>query len=99
MNTFKVISPVIRLRRHGGIFKGRNNVDYPIRSAEQYAALVPLEATADVMIGCTPEERAAYEAQLSPKGKESKKAPEAPKAPEAQKTPWLSTESGKRPLL
>jgi hypothetical protein len=92
MNTFKVISPVIRLRRHGGVFKGRNNVDYPIRNAEQFEVLKSLELTADVVISCTPEERAAYEAQLSkpveaPQAKVEapkvqKPVQEAPKAPE-----------------
>lgn len=75
--TFKVISQVIRLRRHGGVYKGRNNVDYPIRNAEQYEQLVKLEDTADVMINCTSEERSEYEAQLA-KAEKPKEVPTAP---------------------
>lgn len=60
--TFKVISQVIRLRRHGGVYTGRNNVEYPIRDAAQFALLKKLEATGDVQIMCTPEERKEYDA-------------------------------------
>lgn len=83
--TFKVLSPVIRLRRHGGVFVGRNNVEYPIHSKEQYEVLKSLEPV-EVQMQLTPSERDEYEAAkptaVAPK--EPAKAPEvAPKAPEA----------------
>jgi len=71
--SFKVISQVIRMRRHGGRYVGRNNVEYPIRDAAQYEKLVELEATGDVQLLCTPEERAEYESDLKQAGN-----PEAP---------------------
>lgn len=82
--TFKVLSPVIRLRRHGGVFVGRNNIEYPIQSKEQYEALKTLEPV-EVQMQLTADERAEYEAKaeapVAPKA--AKKAVEAPKAPEA----------------
>lgn len=88
--TFKVISQVIRMRRHGGIYAGRNNVEYPIRDAAQYACLKELENVGEVQIMCSPEERSEYEASPDePKKvdapKPAQKPAEEPKQPEAPK--------------